>query len=101
MIVQGDVFFKKAKKLPEGVKPIGRTARGYVLAEGEATGHAHVIEDDIELYEKKGVLFVKTSKDVSVHHEEHQPVTLGVGIWKVGIVREFDPFLEEYRKVRD
>jgi len=101
VIVQGDVFFTRAKKLPEGVKPVGKRARGYVIAEGEATGHAHVIQDDIELYEKDGILFVKTSKDVSVHHEEHLPVTLGAGIWKVGIVREFDPFLQEYRKVTD
>lgn len=34
-------------------------------------------------------------------HEEHKPVSLGKGIWKVGIVREYDPFEEEARKVRD
>ncbi len=101
MIVQGDVFFTRAKKLPEGLKPVGRKARGYVIAEGEATGHAHVIEDDIELYEKDGVLYLNASKQVQVIHEEHLPVTLSTGLWKVGIVREFDPFLEEYRKVTD
>jgi hypothetical protein len=60
-----------------------------------------VIHDDIELYEKDSVLFIKTEKTVEVRHEEHRPVTLDPGIWKVGIVREYDPFLEEIRMVKD
>ncbi len=101
MIVQGDVFFTRATKLPEGVKQATRKERGYIIAEGEATGHAHVIHDDIELYEKDGVLFIKTAKEAEVRHEEHLPVILSPGIWRVGIIREYDPFLEETRIVRD
>ncbi len=101
MIVQGDVFFTKARELPEGVKPVSRNAKGYIIAEGEATGHTHVIEAEIELYEKDGVLFIKTAKEAEVRHEEHLPVILSPGIWKVGIIREYDPFLEETRIVRD
>ena len=101
MIVQGDVFFTKTKKLPEGAKARKQNKRGFVIAEGESTGHAHVVDDDIELYEKKGVLYLKTEKEVQVQHEEHKPVTIGKGIWKVGIVREYDPFKEEERPVED
>ena len=101
MVVQGDVFFKKSRKIPEGALRIDRKNRGYVIAEGEATGHAHVIKEDVELYEKNGTLYLKTASNVDVVHEEHRPVTLSKGVWKVGIVREYDPFLEEIRGVRD
>lgn len=101
MIVQGDVFFVRIQSIPKEFTKVNRDERGYIIAEGEATGHAHVIDDDIELYEKDGILFVKTEKTVEVRHEEHRPVTLEPGIWKVGVVREYDPFLEEIRMVKD
>jgi hypothetical protein len=101
MIVQGDVFFTKVRAIPQRARRVSRSERGYIIAEGEATGHAHIIKDNVELYENDGVLFIKTSKTVEVRHEEHLPVTLNPGIWKVGIVREYDPFLEEIRIVRD
>lgn len=101
MIVQGDVFFTQAEALPDGAKAVERTLRGYVIAEGEATGHAHVVLDDIELYEKDGVLYLRTETEIQVKHEEHKSVILNKGIWKVGIVREYDPFSEETRNVMD
>ena len=101
MIVQGDVFFVRIQNIPRESQKVNRDERGFIIAEGEATGHAHVIHEDIELYETDGVLFIKTEKTVEVRHEEHRPVTLDPGIWKVGIVREYDPFLEEIRTVKD
>jgi len=101
MIVQGDVFFTKINDIPKKAKSRKKTERGYVIAEGEATGHAHVIDEDIEFYESKGVLYLRTDRDVQVRHEEHKPVTLGKGIWKVGIVREYDPFVRQERIVKD
>lgn len=101
MIVQGDVFFTRARLLPREAKAVERTARGYVIAEGEATGHAHVVADEVNLYEKDGVLYLRTTKTVEVRHEEHKPVSLQAGTWQVGIVREYDPFLEEARRVED
>jgi hypothetical protein len=87
---QGDVIIRSIEKIPDGVKQVSRTARGFVLAEGEATGHAHVIEDDIEMYEKDGVLFIKADRPVTVKHEEHKPITLSKGIYTIGLVREYD-----------
>ncbi|MBI4837902.1 MAG: hypothetical protein HY806_01915 [Nitrospirae bacterium] len=69
MIVQGDVFFIRTQSIPEGALQKSREAKGYVIAKGEATGHAHVIEDEAMLYDKKGTLFVKVSKPVEVRHE--------------------------------
>ena len=101
MIVQGDVFFTRTEALPNGAMPVERTLRGFVIAEGEATGHAHVVADDIELYEVGGFLYLRTESEVKVKHEEHKSVILSKGIWKVGIVHEYDPFNEEVRGVRD
>jgi len=100
-LVQGDVYFKDVKEIPAGAKKIQRTKRGYVLAEGEATGHAHTIEDEVELYEKDGVLFLKTDKKVSLKHQEHHPIHLDPGIRRVGIVREYDPLEKDVRRVLD
>lgn len=101
MVVQGDVFFTKADKIPINATAVARTPRGYIIAEGEATGHAHVVDDDVELYEKDGTLYLRTSKTVEVRHEEHKPVSLEAGIWRACIVREYDPFIEEARSVVD
>lgn len=102
MIVQGDVFLVTCSKIPTGAKRVKESNRGYVLAEGEATGHAHcVVGSGIEMYESEGTLFLKTNKPVEVKHEEHKPITIAPGTWKVGRVREYDAFEEEARNVRD
>ena len=102
-IQQGDVTLEKISKLPSGAKFKDKTHRGYVLAEGEVTGHAHCIEDTekAEFYEVAGVLFVKANKPVSLTHEEHNTITLPEGIWKIGQVYEYDHFLDMERVVRD
>lgn len=101
MIVQGDVFFTEVNEIPKKATAVMKKARGYIIAEGEATGHAHIIDDDIKLYEKDGTLYLRTLNPVEVRHEEHRPVSLPPGIWQIGIVREYDPFLEETRWVWD
>ena len=98
---QGDVIIKRTYKIPEGAIRVFRNKRGYVLAEGEATGHAHEINDYIEMYEKEGVLYIRADKPVTIRHEEHKAIRLESGIYKVGRVREYDPFDEEVREVRD
>jgi len=99
---QGDVIIRSVDSIPAGSLRVERTLRGLVLAQGEATGHAHRIEQDgASLYEKDGVLYIKVDKPVQVEHEEHEPISLSVGIYTVGHVREFDPFKEETRWIRD
>jgi hypothetical protein len=98
LIVQGDVFLTKCA-IPKDAKK----KKGFVLAEGEVTGHCHAVleQDCAELYEKDGVLYLSATKDVTVRHDEHKPITVPAGNWKVGIVKEFDPFEEETRNVQD
>lgn len=102
-IQQGDVIIEPINRLPEGLKKVEAKPRGYVLAEGEHTGHAHVIDRvaDIEFYEKDGKFFIVNKEKVDVTHEEHNKVTIPTGIWEVRKVREFDHFENEAREVRD
>ncbi len=97
---QGDVLLQEINKLPDGLKKIGKRERGYVLADGETTGHAHVM-DDCDVYERDGVMYISTSRPVNLVHEEHNVITVPAGLWEVGIVQEYDPFAEELRNVRD
>ena len=99
---QGDVIIRNVEKIPEDAVRVKKTLKGIVLAEGEATGHAHTIVDDgAELYEKDGILYIKIEKPVLVKHEEHKPITLSEGIYRVGFVREYDPFEEEAKRIVD
>ncbi|MBI5847174.1 MAG: hypothetical protein HZB31_04370 [Nitrospirae bacterium] len=98
---QGDVIIRSIKEIPAYAKRVVRQRRGFILAEGEATGHAHVIEEEIEMYEMNGILYLKADRPVTVKHEEHKPVSLDKGVYEIGIVREYDPFEEEVRKVAD
>jgi hypothetical protein len=67
-----------------------------VLAEGEATGHAHVVRsrraslhrlfDADERY-----LVVEGTRPVALRHEEHDPIAVPAGVWEVRRQREYDP----------
>ena len=105
---QGDVFLVPIDALPEGVKKLDRGERGVVLAEGEVTGHAHVIVDDgASLYElvddgdveEMRQRFLLVDQEVAVVHEEHGTVRPSPGAYEVRIQREYSP--EEIRTVED
>lgn len=101
---QGDVLAIKIDTLPNGLKPKAPAARGYVIAEGEVTGHAHTIAvDAVEAMftDEAGVIYAQIEKQVDLLHEEHNPVTLPPGIYRFGGVQEFDHFENEARLVVD
>ena len=99
---QGDVLFFPINKLPKGKKArinkdMGRT----VIMKGEATGHNHATEADIDFLEIKGKNYISSTKDFEVVHEEHKEVTIPAGNYKIGRVKEYDHFAEEVREVAD
>lgn len=100
-VQQGDVIIKKVDVDFTGMKKVAKGARGFVLAEGEATGHAHRVEDDIELFEKDGTLYIGSKEDFTVEHEEHGAITVEKGTYEIKPVQEYDHFLEEARAVMD
>ena len=106
LIQQGDVLVFAVSEIPSDAKKVlVKDSRGIVLAEGEATGHAHTIDrlDLCEMFQDSAnnLWLSVTGEGVVVHHQEHKAVEIPKGKYKIGIVREVDPFAEEIRKVTD
>ena len=101
---QGDVLLFKVGALPTKLKKAKPSNRGWILAEGEATGHAHAIADlkNCDVFcDENGDLYLQVKEAVELSHEEHGAQTIEPGAYRVGRVREVDPFSKEIRNVRD
>lgn len=106
---QGDITFEKVESIPKGA--VQKKHNGLiVLAEGESTGHRHVCvckSAIAEVYELKEQdmpipwLFLRLAEPVTVTHEEHKPIQLDPGLWKVGRIREYDYIQQMERQVID
>src|SRR5258708_7145116 len=95
---QGDVYLIATADLPVAVRVGCRP----VLAEGEATGHAHRLEDPAsgQVFSVGQNLYLEVLADsATVVHEEHGPVTLPRGGYAIRIQREYSP--QEIRRVVD
>jgi hypothetical protein len=94
---QGDVLIKKVSEVK------GKKLNHLTLAKGEMTGHHHTItKGDAELYEHEGTLFLRVNSETAeLTHQEHKMIEIPKGDYEIGIVREFDHFKEEARRVAD
>lgn len=95
---QGDVLIESTNALPA----LAKRAKGrVVLAEGEATGHAHEIDQDAgEAWKEHGqTVAVVATRPTQVKHQEHAPIELAPGKYKVTRQREYSP--EAIRNVAD
>jgi hypothetical protein len=94
---QGDVLLRQVRQLPRKRQPVERVGGRIVLAEGEATGHAHAVLDErAELYEHSDrlearFLRVLAEGGVSLTHDEHATITLPRGTYEVIRQREYEP----------
>ena len=101
---QGDVTFAEAKW--EKIGEIAKHDGSFVLALGETTGHKHVITvekaTDMEIRRLHNNEFLMTLlAPATVTHEEHLPITLQPGTYRVGAEREVDHFSQTIRQVID
>lgn len=99
-IQQGDVNLQRVKSIPNGAKKLNHRT----LAYGEVTGHHHTIADeDVELYEKDGVLYVSNPMDVDaiLTHQTHGDVKIAPGTWRYLPRHEKDHLSEMTRRVID
>lgn len=97
---QGDVILIRVDDAEVGAE-VPREGERVVLAHGEVTGHAHAIaERDAVLFETKtqqdaalmlGARILKASATVTLRHEEHAPITVPAGTYRVQIQREYAP----------
>ena len=89
---QGDILFVKMDETISGDKIARDTQNRLVVAEGEATGHAHAIHDDKVTMYRNDVLnraWVVVEEQANVVHEEHDTITLESGTWRVIYQRQY------------
>lgn len=104
LVRQGDLLLVPVPDLPEHAL-LPRRGR-LVLAEGEATGHAHVVEDDRACLHRIGwgggtvYLSVVGDAPVSLVHEEHDALPVSPGVYEVRRQREYEP-RGRFRRVSD
>jgi len=99
---QGDVLLVRVDSLPAGDRKDARGEGQIVLARGEATGHAHTIEDappGTEFVEIGGVCFLILTEAADLVHQEHGTITVPPGTYTVKRQREYTP--EAVRNVQD
>ena len=102
---QGDVWIERIDPgaVPadlERVRPDGR--KRIVLAEGQATGHAHTLPARSVRTARRdpsGVLYLDVKAFAKVTHDEHDPIALEPGVYRVRRQREYHP--EAIRNVAD
>ena len=102
----GDVLIQAVATLPEG----GVRWPGAVLAYGEVTGHSHQVEtpECAELWWVQDSLYLRVLAATRIVHEEHQPIPLEPGVYRVWQQREYVPSSQRrgnegisFRTVRD
>jgi hypothetical protein len=102
MYAQGDLLIERVDDVEPSGALISPDASGAtVLAEGELTGHRHAIfervtmfRDDALAREIPGGLYVghiKVEGGATIHHQEHAPIALGEGTYRVRRQRELEP----------
>ena len=92
---QGDVLLVEVARRPSDVRPVPRERGRLVLAHGEATGHAHVVADaaaELVTREQAEQLYLLVhGTEVVLEHEEHAPIPLPPGSYRVIRQREYAP----------
>jgi hypothetical protein len=107
LIRQGDLLLVPVDEVPSVAHRV-RSGR-LVLAEGEATGHAHVVEDGRASLHSVGAaasgtvtwfLRVEGGEPVLLVHEEHDSLQVPSGAYEVRRQREYVPS-QMWRRVSD
>lgn len=103
MYAQGDLLIERVDDLEPSGTVLSPDATGtMVLAEGELTGHRHAIFDRVTMFrddalarDVPGSLYIGHVKveggPATVRHQEHAPIALGEGTYRVRRQREFEP----------
>lgn len=89
---QGDVMFIAVARKPSGKRAIREDG---IVMHGEATGHAHRIADlkAAEVYDIGERCYLSVSEDggVAIVHDEHLPISLPRGHFRIHRQREYTP----------
>ena len=95
IVRQGDVLLVPVDELPGGKGVTVEDGTRFVLAEGEATGHAHVVHGRTRLLRslvsREERLHLLVEEVATLVHDEHDPIALATGAYRVVRQREYTP----------
>ena len=95
MARQGDVLLVAVDALPaDPLVEVPREQGRVVLAHGELTGHAHAFDETgATLLRREGSddLFLRLERECTLRHEEHDPIVVPGGAYRVVRQREYRP----------
>lgn len=94
----GDLLVQDIEEFPAEVRLVNHL----VLAEGELTGHSHRIaeKEAARLFQSNSALYLHVTEALAtLVHQEHGPIQLPRGRYRVWRQREYSP--QEIRVVRD
>jgi hypothetical protein len=95
---QGDVLLRKVPSIPKTAIPTSTN----VIAEGEISGHQHVLKGSHQVFEMHDKqLYLEAKQDVILKHEDHNTLTLPSGCYIIESQRRYDPFEDVEEKVVD
>ena len=94
----GDLLICEMGFVPSFAKPISTN----IIAEGEKTGHNHVLNGSHQIYETpdKQILFT-AEQDVSLKHQEHSTLKIKEGNYVVVKELEYNVFKNIQEEVID
>lgn len=114
----GDVQGKQISSLPEGATQI----KNQPIAFGETSGHCHILNGDVELFEFEGRKYAVVGSDGAFHSHVHESSLteqtyqtqgnltnadhtkecwIKPGIYQLGIHKRYNPFQKVWNKVQD
>lgn len=94
-LYQGDVALISIQEVPN-IELKSLPKNGVVVAEGEVTGHNHIIvkeREDVEIewgQDINGFYFKIAGGNAVITHPEHKQITLNPGVWFVANQFEYD-----------
>jgi hypothetical protein len=108
---QGDLLLEQVGEVAAEAEPVPHRGRpAHVLARGERTGHAHrvVAGPGVSLLrspprDREGLTigYLALERAASLEHEEHRPVRLDPGVWRVRRQRRWDPAADGWAPAGD
>jgi len=97
IVIQGDVLLFPVDAIPAGGEP--QPGDRHVLALGEVTGHSHTLHG-ATLVRHEGERYVEAGPDAYLAHEDHGPVVVAPGAYRV--LQQSEPdLLGGFRNVAD
>lgn len=89
MYRQGDVLLVRVDERPTWIK-LARSDNRVTIAEGEVTGHAHVlVGDDIEVDNPAIPSWLNLAAPGRLVHDEHAPIDLEPGTYQIVRQRQY------------